>query len=172
MANRKRKKRNRENKETPLANNIFLPEPLYARDKRGVKAARPDIILSEDELSVEAMSDFIFAEIGGQEILDVSRSDFVNSPLNQQYSSTPGTGTSYIQRDPISFSDGITNTFASFSMLLDNYVPQDTTINLLELNNETGVITIKLANVRTTDEIEVQFLTYADVSDDIIFEGI
>jgi len=166
------RRRKGKNKETPLANNIFLPEPLYRRDKRGIKVARPDIILSEDELSLEAMSDFIFAEIGGQEILDISRSDFVNSPLNQQYTSTPGTGTSYIQKEPISFSDGITNTFASFNMLLENYTPQDTTTNLLELNNETGVITIRLTNVRATDNIEVQFLTYADVSDDIIFEGI
>jgi hypothetical protein len=162
----------RKKKEIPLANNIFLPEPLYIRDKRGVKAARPDIILSEDQLSPEIMQDFIFAEIGGQEILDVSRSDFVNSPLNQQYSATPGTGTSYIQKDPIVFSDGTRNTFASFSLLLENFVPQDTTINVVELDNATGTITIKLTNVRDTDSVEVQFLAYANVSDDIMFEGI
>jgi len=170
--NKRRKKGGEKNNETPLANNIFLPEPLYRRDKRGVKAARPDIILSEDEFSAEVMSDFIFAEIGGQEILDVSRSDFVNSPLNQQYSATPGTGTSYIQKDPITFIDGIRNTFASFSMLLDNYVPQDITINAVELDDITDTIIIKLANVRDTDSVEIQFLAYADVSDDIIFEGI
>jgi len=169
----KRKKRKKGKKEeTPLANNIFLPEPLYARDKRGVKAARPDIILSEDELSLESMQDFIFAEIGGQEVLDISRSDFVNSPLNQQYSATPGTGTSYIQTDPIVFSDGIRNTFSSFGMLLENYIPDDTTLNILELDNATGTITIKLVNVRASDNVEVEFLPYASVSDDIIFEGI
>jgi hypothetical protein len=160
------------NRETPLANNIFLPEPLYRRDRRGIKVARPDIILSEDELSLEAMSDFIFAEIGGQEILDISRSDFINSPLNQQYSATPGTGTSYIQTDPIVFSDGIKNTFASFAMLLETYIPEDTTLNILELDNATGTITIKLVNLRDGDNVEVEFLPYASVADDIIFEGI
>ena len=169
---RGRRGRNAKNKETPLANNIFLPEPLYRRDRRGIKVARPDIILSEDELSLEAMADFIFAEIGGQEILDISRSDFVDSPLNQQYSATPGTGTSYIQTDAIVFSDGIRNTFASFSMLLETYIPEDTTLNILELNNTTGTITIKLANLRDGDNVEVEFLPYASVSDDIIFEGI
>jgi hypothetical protein len=162
----------RKKKETPLANNIFLPEPLYARDKRGVKAARPDIILSEDQLSAEVMQDFIFAEIGGQEILDVSRSDFVNSPLNQQYSATPGTGTSYIQKDPITFSDGIRNTFSSFSTPLENYIPQDMTINLVELDSATNTIVVKLVNVRDTDSVEIQFLAYANVTDGIIFGGI
>lgn len=167
-----KKKKKKPNKETPLANNIFLPEPLYARDKRGVKAARPDIILSEDELSLEIMQDFIFAEIGGQEVLDISRSDFVNSPLNQQYSATPGTGTSYIQKDPIAFSDGMRNTFASFGMLLETYVPEDLEVNVVELDNTTGIITIRLVNVRDSDSVEVEFLAYVSVVDDIMFEGI
>ena len=162
----------RKKKETPLANNIFLPEPLYARDKRGVKAARPDIILGDDELSSEIMQDFIFAEIGGQEILDISRSDFVNSPLNQQYSATPGTGTSYVQKETIVFSDGIRNTFASFGMLLDEYVPVDMTVNVVELDDIEDTIIIKVANVKDSDSIEVEFLAYANVADDTIFEGI
>jgi hypothetical protein len=173
MAKKRRRGKNKKNNETPLANNIFLPEPLYARDKRGVKAARPDIILSEDELSLESMQDFIFAEIGGQEVLDISRSDFVNSPLNQQYTATPGTGTSYIQKEPIVFSDGIRNTFASFGMPLETYIPEDPTINVVELDSTTGTtITIRLANMRDSDSVEVEFLAYASVADDIMFEGI
>lgn len=169
---RRGRKGSGKNKETPLANNIFLPEPLYRRDRRGIKVARPDIILSEDELSLEAMSDFIFAEIGGQEILDISRSDLINSPLNQQYSATPGTGPAYIQTDPIVFKDGIRNTFANFAMLLETYIPEDTTLNILELDNATGTIIIKLVNLRNGDNIEIEFLPYASVADDIMFEGI
>ncbi len=159
-------------KETTLSSNVFLPEPIYKREKRGVKAARPDIILSEDELSPEIMQDFIFAEIGGQEVLDISRSDFVNSPLNQQYSPTPGTGTSYIKKEPIVFSDGIKNTFASFGILLDDNIPEDTTVSAVELDSFSNEIIIKIANAKDTDNVEIQFLPYANVVSDIIFEGI
>lgn len=167
-----KKRKRRGNKETALANNIFLPEPLYKRDKRGVKTARPDIILTEDELSPEIMQDFIFAEIGGQEILDISRSDFVNSPLNQQYSAIPGTGTSYVQKDPITFSDGTLSVFSSFGILLDNYVPADQTTSPVSIESDTNVLVVKLINVKNSDTIEIDFLAYTEIANDIIFEGI
>jgi len=158
--------------EQPLANNIFLPEPLYKRDKSGIKAARPDIIADDETLPVDVMQDFIFAEIGGHEVLDISRSDLINSPLNLSYSPTDGTGTSYIDKDPISFTDGTQNIFGSFSYQLDSYSPIDETIQVVSVDNVAKTLTVKTVRMKLGDVVEIEFLTSMDVEDDIIFEGI
>lgn len=164
--------RRRKKEETPLANNIFLPEPLYKREQRGVKTARPDIILDDESLSIDIMQDFIFAEIGGQEILDISRSDLINSPLNQLHSSVQGTGTNFIEKEPITFSDGIKNTFASFNVNIDSYKPLDSTIAVVSVEDDTKTLIIKTVNMKNGDALEIDFLTNVQVEDAIIFEGI
>jgi hypothetical protein len=167
MAKRRKKKG-----ETPLANNIFLPEPLYRREQRGVKTARPDIILDDESLSIDIMQDFIFAEIGGQEILDISRSDLINSPLNQLYNSVKGTGTNFIQQETITFIDGIQNTFASFNRDVDDYRPLDNSIAIVSVDDDTKTLIIKTVNMKTGDAVEIDFLTNIELEDAIIFEGI
>jgi hypothetical protein len=156
----------------PLANNIFLPEPLYRRDKKGIKAARPDIILDDESLPIDVMQDFIFAEIGGQEILDISRSDLINSPLNLSYSPTPGTGANFIQEDTISFTDGTQNIFGSFSYLLDAFSPTDENTVVVQANNTSKVVSLKTKEIPSTASIEIEFLTNMTIEDDIIFRGI
>lgn len=152
-----------------LSSNVFLPQPLYniERKKSGVKVARPDIILDEESLSIDVMQDFIFAEIGGQELLDISRTDFINSPLNQSYSAVPGTGTNYIETNPIQFIDASPNIFESFSINIDNYVP--TTTEAVTVDDTVKSLIINTINLKNGYSVEIQFFTNPDIQDGIIY---
>lgn len=152
-----------------LSNNVFLPQPLYRLDRKksGVKVARPDIILDEESLSVDVMQDFIFAEIGGQELLDISRNDFINSPLNQSYSPVPGTGTNYIETDPIAFIDAAPNIFDSFPINIDAYV--STSVDPVTIDDTVKALIINSINLKNGYSIEIQFFTNPDIQDGIIY---
>jgi hypothetical protein len=54
------------------------PEPVIVQ-AAPVKTATPDIVLFDDSaLPIEVMTDLIFENIGGQELISITRSDIVN----------------------------------------------------------------------------------------------
>ena len=47
--------------------------------KPQVKSATPDIVLfNDDTVPIETMTDLIFEKIGGQELINIARSDTIN----------------------------------------------------------------------------------------------
>jgi hypothetical protein len=82
------------------------PEPVMVQ-AAPVKTATPDIVLFDDSaLPIEVMTDLIFENIGGQELISITRSDIVNgqkisyqpiknlSSIQQQYNSKQHIGPS------------------------------------------------------------------------------
>jgi hypothetical protein len=156
--------------------NPFLPEPIYAKIRRGVQVASPDIVLDDPYMSVDSMADYIFATIGGTEILSASRSDLIDSPLNRNYTPLEDAGTGFSREEGINFDDNSFNTFRGFAIDLNRHVPADHILHPLVASGLTtdvtpvpdGTARINLKDVRSGYYVEIEILTNGQVIDGII----
>ncbi len=139
--------------------NPFLPEPIYAKIRKGVQVASPDILLDDPYMSVESMADYIFATIGGTEILSASRSDLIDSPLNRNYTPLADAGIAFTGESSISFDDSSFNTFRGFSIDINQYVPADYLTYPLVQSGPNGSAKINLRDVKPGHYVEVEILT-------------
>jgi hypothetical protein len=142
----------------------FLPKPLYKYAESGIRVARPDIIVPNEELSVEVMTDLIFEEIGGQELLETSRADLINSSAKNVYSPITNQKQVNSQFTPTNIlsSQGV---MAKASLDLEQYIPKLT--NFIETNesgftvSSEGKLEIKTINLENGDIVEVQVWGYS-----------
>jgi hypothetical protein len=148
--------------------NPFLPEPIYSKIKRGVQVASPDIVLDDPYISVDSMADYIFATIGGTEILSASRSDLIDSPLNRNYTPLEDAGTAFVGEDSIGFNDNSYNTFRGFAIDLNKHVPADHTIYPLVQSGADGLAKINLKDIKSGYYVEIEILTNGEIINGII----
>ena len=146
------------------AANPFLPSPIYLSTANIlVKIARPDITLQDEYLPSDVMEDLIFDEIGGEEILSVSRSDLINSPFDNVYTLKP------IQKNVIPMS--VPESTMQGSLL--KYIPNTIDIVLKSGNDYTtesdGSIIINLVNVGNNEKVEVQIYGGSNFYNDTIY---
>jgi hypothetical protein len=130
-----------------------VPAIKITKPNESTKIATPDLILLKEEaLPVDTMSDLIFDDIGGQEIINVSRNDLINgvnsyyqllsdieNTSNQYNSSTliplPGQSSFYLQNYAISLEKHIPYNDLSLS----KYILTKT----VSSTNDTKITTIK-----------------------------
>lgn len=144
---------------------VVDPEPLNyvvpitpTDESVSVKSATPEIILLDDgNLPIEIMTDLIFEDIGGQELIDISRNDLINgettsyqliknlSLLQQQYNPNNILG---LQQTSDKY-------FENFPIKL-NLRAESTNIYR---DPNTGNIVIELNDLSSDEEVEVQIAT-------------
>ena len=127
-----------------------------------VKSAPIDTILfNDDSVSIEEMTDLIFENIGGQELINIARNDIVNG---QQVSYQPIKNLSSIQQqyNPNNIL-GIQNTsdkyFANFSIKFENKIPETGSGpngSNVYLDNITGNLVIETVNMENDEQVEVE----------------
>jgi hypothetical protein len=156
--------------------NDFLPEPQYRIGvEAGAKVATPDILLSEEQVNIDTMADYIFPAIGGLEILSVSRSDLINSPYNNNYTPLLDAGNVFNNEIPIRVSDGTENVFNTYTINLNDHIPQGTTsmgVEPVESDLTSGLITINLKNLKPNYRVEIEILRDGQIVDDTIEGGV
>lgn len=108
-----------------------LPTPDRGqRETPAVKIATPDLIIFDDEaLSVEYMTDLIFENIGGQEILSLTRNDLINGQ-NVSYSliaNRESIGQKYNSLNLFKVPGGVEEYFGNFAINFANHVPENGT---------------------------------------------
>jgi hypothetical protein len=149
--------------------NPFLPEPIYARARKGIQIASPDVLLDDPYISVESMGEYVFATIGGTEILSATRSDLIDSPLNRNYTAIQDAGTAFAKENAISFNDNSSNIFRGFAIDLKRHVPENNLSNPLiepELDssqNPNGNVKINLKDIKTGYYVDVEILTNGNI---------
>jgi len=137
------------------------PDPIIVQPIP-VKTATPDIVLFDDSaLPIEVMTDLIFENIGGQELISITRSDIVNgqkisyqpiknlSSIQQQYNSNNILG---LQQTSDKF-------FAGFSIKLEDKIPEvGNGINgeNIYFDESTGDLIIEFINLNNDEQIETQ----------------
>jgi hypothetical protein len=148
--------------------NAFLPEPIYVSEKSGIKIATPDILLDNETLSYDAMSQYSLASIGGIELLSASRHDLINSPYNDGYTPLSDAGTIFNNQPSIVFNDGSKNVFNTYTIDLNYHIPQLSENPIIETDTDSGVTTINLKNLQQDYIVEVEILSAGAVLNDTI----
>ena len=127
-----------------------------------VKTAPIDTVLFNDEsVPIEVMTDLIFENIGGQELINIARNDIING---QQVSYQPIRNLSSIQQQYNHNNIlGIQNTsdkyFSNFSIKFENKIPNTGSGpngSNVYLDSTTGNMIIETVNMESDEQIEVE----------------
>jgi hypothetical protein len=126
-----------------------------------IKTATPDIVLFDDSsVPVEVMADLIFEDIGGQELINIARTDTINgqkilyqpikniNSINQEYNSNNILG---LQRTSDKY-------FAGFAIKLDAKVPKVSNSpdgNPVYIDGS-GNLVIDSINLNADEQVEIQ----------------
>jgi hypothetical protein len=143
---------------------IILGQMISSSNVNLVKTATPDIILFDDQsLSTESMADLIFENIGGQELINISRNDTING---QEISYQPIKNVKLLQQsyNPNNIL-GIQKTsdkyFSGFPILFDQKFPNEGSgLNGQNIYvDELGNLVIEAIGLNNDEQIEVQLST-------------
>ena len=127
-----------------------------------VKTATTDIILFDDEtVPIDTMADLIFENIGGQELINITRSDIVNG---QKISYQPIKNLSSIQQrynpnNILSLQQTADKYFAGFSIKLEDKIPNEgngENGKNIYIDEASGDLIIELVNLNNDEQVETQ----------------
>jgi hypothetical protein len=102
------------------------PEPIIVQ-AAPIKTATPDIVLFDNSsLPIEIMSDLIFENIGGQELISIVRSDIVNGQkiLYQPIKNLSSVQQQYNPNNILGLQQTADKFFAGFSIKLEDKIPE------------------------------------------------
>ncbi len=155
--------------------NLPSSSPSTETKTPDVKAATPDIILFDDETTpIEIMTDLIFENIGGQELINIVRSDIINGQ-NVIYQPIKNLTNLYFQYNPqniLALQDTDFNYFKKFPINFASKVPVCGTgpdCSIVYLDPETGNLIINVVNIARDEQVEVSIISEGTVLDDTIY---
>jgi hypothetical protein len=165
-----------------------LPSATVAKTSSGaVKVATPDLIVENlADIPFEIMQALIFENIGGQEILTISRHDLVNG---QRVPYSPIKNLGSIQRafnpgNVVSLTNPIDVLFERYSIKFEEKLPLPGFNNLGEFVNnlgtglngsyiyndlESGALVIDVRNLAEDEQVEVQIMISFEEFNDTIY---
>jgi hypothetical protein len=148
---------------TPNTGNSFSTE-TKSLNQNIVKSASPDIVIFNDkdiEDNAEAMVDLLFENIGGQELLQISRYDTVNGQevLYQPIKNLNIIQEEYNPNNIIKLQKTSDRIFANFPIKIEPTIPIESTIPGTTQNvylDASGNLVIELINLEGNEQVEVE----------------
>jgi len=142
----------------------FLPKPIYQYRKSNTKIAPPDIILDEETTSIESMTDYVFDEIGGQELLLTARSYTIDSPININNLLIQDSGTFFSSDIELPY-DTLEANLENYQINLNAFLPADyTPSQIVSLDVANGNVVIELENLKDNYVLEVKIVFSASTN--------
>ena len=147
---------------TPPTPQSITPQTPQTPQTQPVKTASIDTVLFDDEtMPIDIMSDLIFEDIGGQELINIARNDIVNG---QTISYQPIKNLSSLQQqynpnNILSLQQTSDKYFANFSIKLDERIPtQGSGPNgeYVYLEEGTGDLIIEVVNMPSSEQVDVE----------------
>ena len=146
---------------TPAVPEITPAMRMFSVETAPVKTAPIDTVLFDDEtVPIEVMADLIFENIGGQELLSITRSDIVNG---QKISYQPIKNLSAIQQqynpnNILGLQQTSDKYFAGFSIKLEDKIPNEGNGENGEniYLDDSGDLIIEFINLNSDEQIETQ----------------
>lgn len=150
-----------------------------------VRVATPDLILMPNEtVPIEIMTDLVFEDIGGHELINISRNDLINgqdviykpiknlSSIFFQYNpqnilALQKTSESYFRNFPIKLGDRVPDCGTGYTIVDGNEVPN---CKIVYCDPVDGNIIINVINMGKEEQVEVQILQQGIVLSDTIYE--
>lgn len=147
----------------------------------GVKVATPDLIIfNESALPVDALSQLLFEDLSGQEIINISRSDIVNGQ-NVSYSligNLESVRQRYNPENIFSLPDNLKKYFKNFGIRFDVHYPEVGTgpfgqrAYIVEQDSAVanrGDLVIDVVNMETNERVDVEILRSGTPLSDTIY---
>lgn len=139
-----------------------------ANSEESVKISTPDIILLVDSpVGAEILTDLIFQNIGGVEIINIARSDIINGQ-NVTYQPIKNITSLFYQYNPqniLALQGTDKNYFKNFAINLSERLPEYPYIYI----DDNGDLVIEVINMLPSESVEVQTVYKAEVLDDTIY---
>ena len=142
-----------------------------------VKVATPSLIaLSNPPLDIDIMADMIFENIGGQELINISRNDIINGQ-DVIYSPIKNLQDLYIQYNPnniIKLESTSETYFKNFPIRLESKLPYYGTGpngEVVYIDPDTGDLVINVSSIETDEQVDVQILNSGETLNGTIYEG-
>lgn len=140
-----------------------------------VKVPTPDLLVfKDDQIPIEVMTDLIFENIGGQELINISRNDILNGQ-DILYNPIKNISNVYFQYNPnnILALQGIASEyFNQFAIDFGAKIPSVGTgpnQSIVYLDSD-GNLIIELANLKPEESVEVQIQVNGSKFSDTIYE--
>lgn len=141
------------------------PDASASTATTGVKVATPDLFIFKDEVvPIDVMTDLIFEDIGGHELITISRNDII-SGQNIMYHPIKNLSSLYLQYNPqniVSLQDTSDSYFKNYSIKFENSIPDSGTGpngEIVYVDPDTGDIVINVINLESDEEVDVQILS-------------
>ena len=154
--------------------NVPATTPM-AKPASDIKVATPDLIILDDQsISIEVMTDLIFENIGGQELIEISRNDIVNGQniLYQPIKNITSLAFQYSPQNLIALQDTDKTYFSGFPINIFYHIP-DTGSGpngeSIYIDQNTGNLVIDVINMKKDYQVEVQISSSLTRIDDTIY---
>ena len=153
---------------TPASAITYTPPPPP------VKTATPDIVLFNDEgVPVEVMEDLLFENIGGQELINIARSDTINGqPISYQpIKNISAIQQQYNPNNIVSLQQTSNRFFAGFSIKLEDKIPNEgngSNGSNIYIDTDNGNLTIELVKLEADEQVEIQIVTNGTIYEDTV----
>jgi len=152
------------------------PSQSPSQSRPDVKVATPDLKIFKDELvPIEIMTDLIFENIGGQELINISRHDLINGQdvIYQPIKNLSSVYLSYNPQNILGLQDASQSYFKNFPIKLGNKIPDYGTgpnKEIIYIESDTGNLIINVINMEKHEQVEVQILNGGDLINGTIYE--
>ena len=147
------------------------PNDFSVTSIKYVKPATADIMLDSEALPIELMTNLIFENIGGQELINIARTDTLNGQkiLYNPISNISDVALRFNPMNLVPVSDSSEKIFKLFSILLESRVPAFSVAAPITINATTGDLEINLVNVKDDEQVDVQIITSTELFNDTIY---
>ena len=156
-----------------------VPVSTPATANNSVKPATPDLIqFNSADIPIEFMTDLLFEDIGGQEILSVSRNDTINGQkvIYNPIKNISQVNAKYSPQNLFVITDTASSYFNNYSINLQEKVPEigtntskDQVANVVYLDPTDESIIVNLVNLRTGEQVEINVVNHIEQLDDIMY---
>ena len=142
--------------------------------KEAVKVATPSLLaLSNTPLDINSMVELIFQDIGGQELINISRSDAINGQdiVYSIIKNLKNIMLDYNSNNIIKLQGTSDNYFKNFSIRLEQKLPEKGTgpnDEMVYIEESTGNLIINLINIEKGEQVEIEIINQGEVFDDTI----
>jgi hypothetical protein len=156
-----------------------IPAPVPSSPNTSIKPATPDIVqFNDSEIPIEFITDLLFENVGGQEIISISRNDIVNGQkvLYTPIKNISQVNTKYNPQNLFAITDTSSSYFNNYSINLQEKVPEiGTNENLGQvkeivfIDDTNGNLVVNVVNMRTGEEVEILVMDSLEQVSDIIY---
>lgn len=144
-----------------------------------IKVATPDLIqFNEDNVSVEYMTDLLFENVGGQELISISRNDIVNGQkiLYNPIKNVTQINASFNSLNMFPNTGDTDSVFKNYTIQLSDKVPEIGTnssanevTDISYIDPGTGNLIVNVINMYSDELVEIQILNGGNLQGDIIY---